>query len=153
MPNAPAKRVPSKKKRKRRCKRTVLWVDDDPNVSAAVARCLRRHSIRVIPAADGMQGYWLALTQRPDAIVTDLRMPRWEGQELVECLTQNEMTRNIPRIVLSGYASRLSPDYQAEKDLAAVLDKPVDMVRLLETLQACWPAPTAKHNAAPEDAA
>lgn len=127
-----------RKKRKRRCKHSVLWVDDDPNVSAAVGRRLLRHSIRVLPASDGMQGYWLALTKRPDAIVTDLRMPRWEGQELLESLRENAATQAIPTIVLSGYASQFRGQSAASLGVEAVLEKPVELDKLLAALKRCW---------------
>lgn len=131
--------MPNRKKRKRRCKYTVLWVDDEAKVSAAVARNLLRHSIRVIPAADGMQGYWLALTRRPDAIVTDLKMPRWRGDEFVRCLHQNEATRGIPTVILSGYADELDDDFSEKYGIEAVLEKPLCFDTLLTALRRCLP--------------
>ncbi|MEM6799291.1 MAG: response regulator [Planctomycetota bacterium] len=122
----------------RRCKHTVLWVDDDPNVSAAFARRLLRYSIRVVPASDGMQGYWMALTKSPDAIVTDLRMPRWEGEELVDCLKHNATTRAIPTIVLSGYVADFSENFRTDYGIDAVLEKPIALEKLLATLRSCW---------------
>lgn len=138
-------------RRRRRCKHTVLWIDDDPSVSAAMARRLLRKSVRVIPAADGMQGYWLALTRRPDVIVTDLKMPRWEGGEVLRCLQQNDTTRELPTIVLSGYAGQLDQQEIDAWGVEAVLEKPVDFDLLLSTLRRCWsPATAADLNKAEE---
>lgn len=128
----------SKIRRRRRFRHTVLWVDDDPNIAAASSRRLARHSIRVIPASDGMQGYWYALTRKPDAIVTDLRMPRWRGEDLVDCLVMNSATRGIPTILLSGYLSDLDCRYESAPGIEAVLEKPTDLKQLISVLRTCW---------------
>lgn len=108
-----------------RTRARVLWVDDDPNLTASYARQLRREGIEVVPASDGMQGYWLAVTMRPDLIITDLRMPRWEGDELIDCLATNKETAGIPRIVLSGYVNEEVRRRMMHRGVEAVLDKPV----------------------------
>lgn len=102
----------------------VLWVDDDPNLTSAYARQLRREGIEVIPASDGMQGYWLALTIEPDYIITDLRMPRWEGGDLIDCLSTNVKTSGIPRLVMSGYVNDEVRAHLHQLGVDAVLEKP-----------------------------
>lgn len=126
----------SQRPRRRTVEGRVLWVDDDPNITAAVTRKFRRRGIEVWPASDGMQGYWMAVTRKPDVIVTDLRMPRWEGGDLLECLLANEVTTEIPVVVLSGY---VTPDERRRLErigVAAVLDKPADWQTLLATIRA-----------------
>ncbi len=80
----------------------ILCVDDDPNVSEAIARAFSRHGVEVIRAFHGMQGFWLASTEKPDAIVLDLAMPKGPGEEILECLKRNTQTAHIPVIVLTG---------------------------------------------------
>ncbi len=80
----------------------VLCVDDDPNVSEAIARAFSRHGLRVLRAFHGMQGLWLAASEKPDAIVLDLAMPKGSGEEILECLKRNPDTAHIPVVVLTG---------------------------------------------------
>jgi DNA-binding response OmpR family regulator len=112
----------------------LLWVDDDPHLAAGFARRLHRYKIRLIHAYDGMQGYWIAATQRPDAIVTDLKMPKWPGDELVACLSANHELNGIPLIVVSGYMDDHDKKHLVRMGVSAVLDKPVQMEQLLEVL-------------------
>ncbi|MEO1496235.1 MAG: response regulator [Planctomycetota bacterium] len=126
---------PEDAKRRFRPRHRVLWVDDDPNVAAAYARRLRRKRIEILPASDGMQGYWQAVTSRPDLIVTDLRMPRWQGGDLIECLRANAQTASIPLVVLSGYVTRKLQRELYDAGAASVLEKPVDPARLNQTLK------------------
>ena len=82
-----------------------------------------------------MQGYWVALTKKPDLIVTDLRMPRWEGHDLLECLLANAETSAVPIVVVSGY---VTPDERERLEglgVAAVLDKPASWKDLQRTIR------------------
>lgn len=81
---------------------TVLCVDDDPNVSEAVARAFSQHGVNVLRAFHGMQGLWLAANEKPDAIVLDLAMPKGSGEQILECLKRNKETARIPVVVLTG---------------------------------------------------
>ena len=81
----------------------LLCIDDDPNISEAFARRFHRYGIEVERAYHGMHGYWLAVTSKPDVIITDLRMPLGEGEYVVQCLERNAETAHIPVIVLTGF--------------------------------------------------
>jgi CheY-like chemotaxis protein len=81
---------------------TILVIDDDPGVSRALIRCLSHYDVAVLRAHHGAHGLWLAKTEGPDVIITDLRMPQGGGQHVVECLKRRPDTRGIPIIVLTG---------------------------------------------------
>lgn len=132
LPSQPSR--PSKRRRPTSRGR-ILWVDDDLNITAAVSRRFRRKGYDLVPASDGMQGYWMAVTRTPDVIVTDLQMPRWEGHDLLGCLLANSVTQNVPIIVVSGY---ITPDERRRLELLgvkAVFDKPVDWPVLLQKIR------------------
>ena len=81
---------------------SILVIDDDPDVSQALARYFSRYDAVVLQAHHGAHGIWLATTERPDVIITDLRMPQGQGQDVVEYLKRRPDTRHIPIIVLTG---------------------------------------------------
>ena len=109
----------------------ILCVDDDPNVSAAIARRLRPFGIDVLRAYSGMQGYWQMVTESPDAVVVDLAMPNGSGKELIECAMRNETTMYIPTIVLTGKRSHGSQASLLRMGISGFLQKPVTCERLL----------------------
>lgn len=129
------KRVPRRPQARRRRGPRLLWVDDDANLTASFNRGLRKKGFDVIPASDGMQGYWLALTAAPSVIVTDLRMPRWGGGDLIDCLMSNSVTASVPLVVLSGYVTPDARRRLEKRGVAAVLEKPVKIATLLATLR------------------
>ncbi len=51
----------------------MLCVDDDPEISQAIALRLRNYQVNVLRAFYGAQGMWLAVTEKPDFVITDVR--------------------------------------------------------------------------------
>jgi len=82
--------------------RTLLLVDDEPNILSSLARLLRKEGYRIFTANGGQEGLELLDREPIDVIVSDQRMPQMTG---VEFLSQvKERFPNTVRIVLSGYA-------------------------------------------------
>lgn len=86
-------------------RRRVLLAEDSRFLRSAYALFLRREGYHVITADDGDQALNLALTERPDAIVLDLLMPRLGGVGALKLLKEDPSTALIPVIVLSGLPS------------------------------------------------
>jgi response regulator RpfG family c-di-GMP phosphodiesterase len=113
---------------------TVLFIDDDPQILEAIARRLRRYEIEVLQAYHGMQGYWMAVTAKPDVIVTDLRMPQGDGETVLECLKRNAQTATIPVVVLTGKQQSGLKRHMENVGAAGYLSKPVKFEDLVQEL-------------------
>ncbi len=83
--------------------RTLLLVDDDPGVSAALRRLLRRQGYRVLYAASGEEGLSLLALNDVQVVVSDQRMPGMMGIEFLSRVKQ--IHPKIIRIMLSGYTA------------------------------------------------
>jgi diguanylate cyclase (GGDEF)-like protein len=83
--------------------RTLLLVDDDPGVSAALRRLLRRQGYRVLYAASGDEGLSLLALNDVQVVVSDQRMPGMTGIEFLSRVKQ--IHPQIIRIMLSGYTA------------------------------------------------
>lgn len=82
--------------------RTILLVDDEEEIGAALARLLRRDGYKILRAKNAKEGLALLAEQEVGVVISDQRMPEMTG---VEFLTQvKELYPNTIRIVLSGYA-------------------------------------------------
>ncbi len=112
----------------------VLCIDDDPNISGALARRLHRYDVEVVRAFHGMHGFWLAVTENPDVIITDLRMPQGEGEYVVECLKRNVETSHIPIIVLTGKNEPGLEDKLFRLGVEHFLSKPASFDDILDKL-------------------
>ncbi|HEX3997926.1 MAG TPA: response regulator [Pirellulales bacterium] len=113
---------------------TLLCIDDDPEISRAIQLHLRSFGVEVIRAYSGIHGYWLAVTNKPDAIITDLGMPQGRGEYVLESLKANSKTAHIPVIVLTGERNAALARRLTDIGAAAILKKPVEFQELLRIL-------------------
>ncbi len=105
--------------------RTLLLVDDEPNVIAALKRLLRDDGYQILSASSGPQGLDL-LTRHPvDLIVSDQRMPGMTGVQFLRQAKQ--LYPDTIRIVLSGHTELQSvTDAINEGSIYRFLTKPWD---------------------------
>lgn len=119
----------------------ILVVDDDPNITRALWRRFRAIGIEVIRSHSGKEGMVLAMTERPDVIITDYKMPGISGERLLMNLKHNEVTRNIPVIMVTGVTFGGSEDYALKRQVLGrggavlFLNKPIDFEALLMELR------------------
>lgn len=81
--------------------RTLLLVDDEPNVVAALKRLLRKENYRILSATGAHEGLELLATHSVGVIISDQRMPVMTGVEFLSRV--KELYPETVRIVLSGY--------------------------------------------------
>lgn len=82
---------------------TVLVVDDKEMMRDSVAQTLRRAGFDVGVATDGASALESIAKRRPDAVVTDLKMPGMTGIELIERIA--EIDDALPAIVMTAFAT------------------------------------------------
>ena len=80
----------------------LLCIDDDRAIIHALQLRLSSHAVEVPQATNGVDGIQLALTQQPDVILTDWRMNRCSGADVLSCLRHKRQTQHTPVIVISG---------------------------------------------------
>jgi len=111
----------------------VLVIDDEEAARRAVAQGLLEAGLEVLEAADGPAGLELAIHAAPDLVVLDLRLPGFDGEQLLERLRR---VSEVPVIVVS--AKREEDDRVAALDLGAddYLVKPFTVRELLARIAA-----------------
>ena len=113
----------------------VLVIDDEPDVLMLCRVNLELAGHEVVEAANGEDGLELALAQGPDAIVLDLMLPKRDGISVLEALTADERTRNVPVILLTAKTQREDRRAAWRAGCTEYLTKPfspVDLVKIAE---------------------
>jgi len=82
--------------------RTILVVDDKPANLAILANMLEPLGFNILKATSGQAGLQLALTQRPDMILLDLRMPEIDGFEVARRLRADPVGQELTVIAVSA---------------------------------------------------
>ncbi len=81
----------------------VLVIEDDPSVAEMYRLRLEADGYDVVVGGDGEEGLQLAMSEAPDFIYLDLRLPKLDGFEVLERLRAAPATAQIPVIILSNY--------------------------------------------------
>ncbi|MDI7275062.1 MAG: substrate-binding domain-containing protein [Anaerolineae bacterium] len=103
----------------------LLVVDDEPEALEVYARILQAQSPehRVLRARDGREALTIIRDERPDLVLLDLMMPEVDGFGVLEAMREDEASRNIPVIVLTGQALTQQDIARLNRSVASILGK------------------------------
>jgi CheY-like chemotaxis protein len=114
----------------------VLFAEDDDLVRDIAAETLRYAGYEVIAVADGDEALALLPHFRPDLILSDVRMPRLDGLQLLQAIRRDPELGTIPFILISAKAE--VADQRLGMSLGAddYVTKPYDPRDLLQAIEA-----------------
>jgi DNA-binding response OmpR family regulator len=118
-------------------KPTILLVDDDLSVRETVARVLTVEGFLVLKAANGEEALAIAESNPVDLVLLDLNMPFQGGWDTFERLTSENPLLTV--IIITARPNQLFTALGA--GAAALLEKPFDYAKLLETVRAALEEP------------
>jgi CheY-like chemotaxis protein len=107
--------------------RSVLIVDDDPDILGMLTTFFVDEGFSVDTARDGLEALNKASTHVTDAIVLDLHMPVMDGQAFLQAWRQTTSNPTVPVLAISAYHVELTAD---ELNVNAYLPKPFDISQL-----------------------
>jgi CheY-like chemotaxis protein len=123
--------------------RTVLVVDDEPDVREYLSEILRDAGFNVCTACDGAEALAMIRADPPDFVSLDLVMPRKSGHKLLYELRKDRELSRIPVLIVTAHAR----DELGKGDLEDIVDsrvisgpgvylekpvKPLDYVRCVQ---------------------
>jgi response regulator RpfG family c-di-GMP phosphodiesterase len=103
-----------------------LLVVDDEEAMRKLVRLNLGESYEIVDTGEPEQALALALEHKPDAILLDLRMPKYSGFELCQTFTSLSSTQLIPVFVISGEGGSKTKDLCRHLGVAAYFEKPVN---------------------------
>ena len=115
--------------------RTVLVVDDEPQITAVIALKLGTAGLNVIEAHDGIEALQLTGQHRVDLVITDLLMPHLDGMGLCHALAAAPRTAHVPVMLLTARGHVLDERQLAAANVRAIVSKPFSPNDLLERVR------------------
>jgi len=116
-------------------RKTVLVIEDHPGDRDIYGRILWYNGFHVLFAEDGEAGLQLAQERHPDLVLLDLELPGIHGLEICSRLKQEDKTRDIPIVALTG--RRLS-EFGGNSEVlgyAHFLEKPKPPLQVLRVVE------------------
>lgn len=108
----------------------VLVVDDETMIREELKESLEFEDFNVATAATAIEALELCDSESFDVIVTDLKMPKMSGLELLEHLKNRRVQSRV--YVVSGHGAETNREEAMRLGAMACLSKPLDVDDLLE---------------------
>lgn len=113
--------------------RRILIVDDNPNMASLLSEMLEVFDYDSTRAGDGLEAIEIIKENSFDLVITDLRMPKMSGLDLLQKI--KESTPELPVVVISGYALDEEGDSLLSTLADGFLNKPFKMADIEELLK------------------
>src|SRR5713101_6951312 len=120
---------------RRNCAVGKLLIVDDDEALRRLMRLELGDTYEVVDSGEPEKGLALALEFQPDAILLDLRMPKYSGYELLQTFTSFSRTQMIPVIIVSGEAGGQTKEHCKQLGAAGYFEKPIDFDALRTCLR------------------
>lgn len=117
-------------------KKKILIVDDEPDVSTYLVTLFEDNGFETITAENGKEAFEKAKSEKPDLITLDITMPQESGVRCYRNLGEDDATKNIPVIIITGVTLEFKKFIESRKQVEpppAYFEKPIDREKLLET--------------------
>lgn len=115
--------------------KTILLVDDDPEIIDSMRTVLEGKGYRVIVARDGNAGLAMAEREEPDLLVLDMMMPRKSGFLVLEKL-RTRPEGLIPTIMITANEGSRHRAYAEFLGVKGYIRKPFALEKLIRTVDA-----------------
>lgn len=118
-------------------KLSVLIVDDSPSVRHLTSKIIENAGWKAITAKDGLEALDLLRSDglRPAVILTDVEMPRMDGYEFVNAVTNDELLKHLPLVFITSRSGEKHRLKAAELGVKNYLTKPVDERELVQLIK------------------
>ena len=85
----------------------LVYIEDEPEMIDLVHLILGRRGYSIIGANGGREGLELVRKELPDLVLLDLMMPDMDGWDVYHQIKSEEITRDIPVIVITAKAQNI----------------------------------------------
>ena len=116
--------------------RTILIVDDEQEIRDITAKRLRRANYEIITASSGKEAIAVCETNHPDLVLLDIAIPEMDGYQTCAKIKQDDKTRDIPVLFVTGKGLLPEGIDQHCRDLGACgyISKPFRMEELIKKI-------------------
>lgn len=111
---------------------SILYVEDEPAIREGLQRFFKRRSGKIALAANGAEGLELFNHERPDIVVTDIRMPVMDGLTMAKQM--KEIAPDIPIIITTGHNDEEFLIKSIDIGIDKYIKKPVDFRLLIDVI-------------------
>ncbi|MBS1735326.1 MAG: response regulator [Bacteroidetes bacterium] len=113
----------------------ILLVEDNADIRENTAEILALANYNVVTAANGKEGFEIAVKENPDLIICDIMMPVLDGYGLLHLISKKEGLRGIPFIFLTAKSERGDLRKGMEMGADDYITKPFTEIEILNAIE------------------
>ncbi|TDL79695.1 response regulator [Palleronia sediminis] len=121
--------------------RTVLLVEDEPNIIEAVRFILTRGGFHVATHSDGADAAEAVRVRRPDLVILDVMLPNRSGFDILEDLRGGDDPAAVPILMLTARGQTREREMALRLGATQFMTKPFSNAEMLEAVRALCAAP------------
>ena len=110
----------------------VLVIEDDETARKQMAKAIRKEGYQVLTAEDGREGLDIFEKERPEIVITDLKMPGIGGLEVMQ--TVKRLSPNVQVVLITAFGGVDTAILALREGVLDYLTKPLDLDHLTVVL-------------------
>ena len=114
--------------------KTVLLVEDEPNIIEAISFILSRDGWRVATHSNGVDAVQAIRTRRPDLVILDVMLPGRSGYDILRDLRGGEETADLPVLMLTARGQSRDRELAEAAGASRFMTKPFSNADVLEAV-------------------
>ena len=115
--------------------KTILLVDDEPDLLESLAIRFKASGYNVLTAVDGLDALQKARTLSPNLIILDLMLPKMDGYKVARLLKFDNRYCHIPILILSARGQDLDKEMGKNAGADDYMVKPFDSMDLISRVE------------------
>ena len=116
-------------------KKKILLIDDDVLVLKTIRKLLSLKGHELFECKSSEEALGLVKKETFDLVITDIRMPGLNGIQMLEKIRDDQQNKNLPVILITGYASEDAPIEAFRLNADDYILKPFNSDQLLASVQ------------------
>lgn len=115
----------------------VLIVDDSATSRMIIKRCFDiagYHDLTYHEAEDGLKAITFLEEHEVDLVLTDLKMPKMDGNTFLKKMRRKEKTKDIPVIVISSMGNDVLESQLLDSGVQAIIRKPLSPAKVIDVV-------------------
>jgi DNA-binding response OmpR family regulator len=121
----------------------LLIVEDTLDTRELLHFFFTRAGYTVSTAIDGQEGLYMAKSEMPNLIITDVSMPNMDGIELVQAIRSDEEIAHLPILIFTA-ANSTTDEELAEAGANGIFHKPFDIDELRKVVEGLLGQPVSQ---------
>ncbi len=113
----------------------ILVIDDSKVIRMRVRDMLPQGNFEVLEAKDGLEGYNMIRSERPNLIMLDFLLPKMSGWEVFQEVQKDYNFKSIPLVLMSGRKEEVLEKLSEPFEYFAFVEKPFEQKDLVAAIK------------------